>query len=173
MRWKPKIPSDAKTVLAFAALFLFFLSTPLYAKVVTQVGSNTPAAETPSNTRCDNTTPITSLSGATGGVPASIDQLPSPNVVCGPGFCDGTDICNAGMGETCGTCPAECGACPPGFCDGTDICNAGMGENCRTCVLECGACPPSFCDGTDPCNAGMGENCSTCARMRRLSARLL
>lgn len=65
---------------------------------------------------------------------------------CGDGFC--------GAGETCSTCPGECGICSGAFCgDGT--CNAG--ESCNTCTADCGACT---C-GNGVC--GAGETCSTCA----------
>ncbi len=64
---------------------------------------------------------------------------------CGDGPCD--------AGETCTTCPSDCGACT--VCgDGT--CDAG--ETCSACASDCGAC--IVCgDGT--CNGG--EDCGTCA----------
>ncbi|MFA6198269.1 MAG: right-handed parallel beta-helix repeat-containing protein [Patescibacteria group bacterium] len=74
-------------------------------------------------------------------------------------------------GETCSTCPADCGACcgngacvapencsncsaDCGNCCGDGSCN--FGENCTSCPGDCGAC---FC-GDTVCNNG--ETCSTC-----------
>ncbi len=50
--------------------------------------------------------------------------------------CCGNGACNAGIGETCSTCAADCGACCG---DGT--CDAGIGETCSTCATDCGGCP--------------------------------
>jgi hypothetical protein len=63
---------------------------------------------------------------------------------CGDGRCDD--------GETCTTCPLDCGFCP--MCgDGT--CNPG--ETCSSCPQDCGSC--SNC-GTGFCNDG--KNCISC-----------
>jgi uncharacterized protein YkwD len=64
---------------------------------------------------------------------------------CGDGACAG--------GESCETCPADCGACDPcgnGACDN--------GETCMSCAADCGEC--------DPCGNGAcdnGETCMSCA----------
>jgi hypothetical protein len=50
------------------------------------------------------------------------------SVLCGNTVCD--------PGESCSTCPTDCGVCPPscgnGICDG--------GESCSTCPTDCGSC---------------------------------
>ncbi|MCU0678960.1 MAG: hypothetical protein MUC28_00740 [Planctomycetes bacterium] len=66
--------------------------------------------------------------------------------VCGNSACE--------AGETCSTCPADCGACPPACGDG--VCNGT--ETCSTCPADCGACPPACGDGV--CNGT--ETCTTC-----------
>jgi cysteine-rich repeat protein len=58
----------------------------------------------------------------------TIDVVP---VFCGDGSCNN--------GETCSTCPGDCGVCPPICPDG--ICN-GV-ETCTTCSADCGACAPT------------------------------
>jgi hypothetical protein len=53
-------------------------------------------------------------------------------------FCgDGT--CEVSLGETCGTCAADCGTCPPKCGDGT----CEVPENCTSCAQDCGACAES------------------------------
>jgi len=57
---------------------------------------------------------------------AEIDASPfSCGGPCGDGACSGI--------ETCGNCPADCGACPPGCGDG--ICDCG--ETCGNCPADC------------------------------------
>ncbi|MBM4370131.1 MAG: hypothetical protein FJ098_00655 [Deltaproteobacteria bacterium] len=70
---------------------------------------------------------------------------------CGACACP-DEACNGD--ETCETCPADCGACPPECPDGE--CNGD--ETCETCPADCGACPPECPDGE--CNGD--ETCSTC-----------
>jgi MYXO-CTERM domain-containing protein len=48
---------------------------------------------------------------------------------CGDGACGG--------GETCLSCPADCGACPPACGDG----ECAADESCAACPGDCGACP--------------------------------
>jgi hypothetical protein len=57
-------------------------------------------------------------------------------------------------GETCTSCPGDCGACPATCGNGT----CDPGESCSNCPSECGACPP-VC-GNGPCESG--EDCSNC-----------
>jgi hypothetical protein len=56
--------------------------------------------------------------------------------------------------ETCTSCPADCGACAPtcpdGACDPT--------ESCATCAADCGACAPVCPNGA--CEPG--ESCMSC-----------
>ncbi|MBW2458878.1 MAG: hypothetical protein JRI68_30540, partial [Deltaproteobacteria bacterium] len=65
---------------------------------------------------------------------------------CGDGDC--------GDGETCTSCPDDCGDCPPSCGDGD--CNGS--ETCDTCPDDCGACPPTC--GDNSCNGN--ETCETC-----------
>jgi hypothetical protein len=72
---------------------------------------------------------------------------------CGDGSCN--------FGETCGSCPSDCGVCPPACGDGS--CNGS--ETCATCPGDCGACPPvcgdGSCNGTETCNSCPGD-CGAC-----------
>lgn len=93
----------------------------------------------------------------------------------------GNGVCEAGRGENCDTCSADCGCqtgfvCNRGFCrksavcgDGT--CEAEKGENCSNCNPDCGCgfgavchnnkCSAPFC-GDGDCRPERGEDCSTC-----------
>ena len=56
----------------------------------------------------------------------------------------GNGTCSSGFGETCSTCPADCGPCP-------QVCgdyNCSAGENCSNCPTDCGSCLCS--DFTNP-----------------------
>src|SRR5215471_11223584 len=63
-----------------------------------------------------------------------------PNGFCGDGLCNN--------GETCSTCPTDCGTCAP-FC-GDGRCNGT--ETCSTCPSDCGTCPP---DASPPDASGV------------------
>jgi hypothetical protein len=91
------------------------------------------------------------------------------NVACGNGACESQ------YGETCTSCPADCGPCADtcgdhvcgptescascpadcGSCCGNHLCD--HGETCRTCPGDCGAC----C-GNHVCEATLGETCASC-----------
>ncbi len=93
---------------------------------------------------------------------------------CGDGACAG--------GETCTTCPADCG-CEAGFtckdgtceeatcevdCTGKDCGDDGCGGSCGDCAEgeacvagQCGACVPA-CDGKDCGDDGCGATCGAC-----------
>ncbi len=75
-------------------------------------------------------------------------SAPSPGgPVCSNSACE--------AGETCSSCPQDCGTCPPGCGDG--MCN-GI-ETCETCPTDCGAC---VC-GDGVCqNNGGGETSFGC-----------
>lgn len=76
--------------------------------------------------------------------PAAEDAGPDPSEVpvgCGDGQCD--------AGETCETCPADCGACPVSCPNGS--CDAG--EDCGSCPDDCGACLPT-------CGGAGGNTCT-------------
>lgn len=64
--------------------------------------------------------------------------------VCGNGRC--------GSGETCASCPTDCGTCP--VCPDS-VCSGS--ESCWSCAADCGAC--SVC-GDGIC--GQGESCLSC-----------
>ena len=105
---------------------------------------------------------------------------------CGNGTCSG--------GETCATCPQDCGnCCGNGTCDNGETCATcandcfsccgngvcGPGETCSNCSQDCGACCGNgTCDGGETCSTcpqdcgnccgngacDGGETCSTCAQ---------
>ena len=68
--------------------------------------------------------------------------------VCGDGDC------TPSSGESCTSCPADCGSCA-GCGDGT--CSTSTGESCASCPADCGDC--DFC-GDRVCDGG--ETCETC-----------
>lgn len=65
-------------------------------------------------------------------------------------------------GETCSSCPADCGTCAP-VC-GDDQCNGT--ETCGDCPQDCGACPircgDNLCEGDETCSSCPGD-CGSCA----------
>jgi hypothetical protein len=89
---------------------------------------------------------VSGLGGAAGDF--SLDIVLEPPV-CGDGFC--VD------GETCASCPDDCGACrpPPPTC-GNGACEAG--ETCESCAADCGDCSPTCGNGV--CEPG--EGCGSC-----------
>ncbi len=68
------------------------------------------------------------------------------------GQCCGNGKCEAQYGETCATCLADCGPC----C-GNGTCDPNYNETCNTCPADCGQC----C-GNGKCEADYNENCATC-----------
>ncbi len=118
--------------------------------------------------------------------PDACSKCPNQNA-CIDGYCTytvcGDGLCNWLIGESCRTCPGDCGACAPaprcgdGACNGSDTCEScpadcgacaaaakcGDGacngsESCASCAQDCGACGPKCGDGT--CNGA--ETCSSC-----------
>ena len=80
----------------------------------------------------------------------------------------GDTICNAGMGENCTTCVADCGVC----C-GDTICDPGLGETTASCPADCmggttttgmGMCTHDACTAGTPldpsCNATANIACN-------------
>ncbi|MEK6954322.1 MAG: LamG-like jellyroll fold domain-containing protein [Candidatus Micrarchaeota archaeon] len=64
-----------------------------------------------------------------------VDYAPktSKTPICGDNCCYG--------GETCTSCPGDCGSCGPVCGDG--LCN--NGESCSSCSSDCGSCGPPSC----------------------------
>ncbi|UQA62117.1 hypothetical protein [Polyangium aurulentum] len=83
--------------------------------------------------------------------------------VCGDSSCSGGKcgdaVCDANAGESCWSCPGDCGAC--GVC-GDGKCDSMAGEDCWSCTADCGSCPAPTC-GDGICDAATGEDCGTCA----------
>jgi hypothetical protein len=105
--------------------------------------------------------------------------IPNCGKECGDGQCT--------VGESCVSCPDDCGACDPvcgdGFCQGAEhcsscpfdcgSCDAVCGdsactdtESCTTCPTDCGVCPDScgdgFCQEAESCQ-NCPEDCGNCA----------
>jgi hypothetical protein len=63
--------------------------------------------------------------------------------------------------ETCSTCPADCGPCPAQC--GNMSCEAS--ESCTTCPADCGACPAqcgnAICEPSESCTS-CASDCGTC-----------
>jgi PGF-pre-PGF domain-containing protein len=60
-------------------------------------------------------------------------EATTKSIICGDGRCEG--------GETCSSCPQDCGRCPSGrkaYC-GDGRCEGG--ETCSSCPQDCGVCP--------------------------------
>jgi hypothetical protein len=110
--------------------------------------------------------------GAGGGLGRTGQPLCAPDagsVVCGD------QICQKTLGESCVTCPGDCGTCPPDSgmdssspkC-GNKVCENQAGESCAICPSDC--CPdggrrdgPTAAKcGDGVCDAKGGETCGTC-----------
>ena len=128
----------------------------------------------------DTTTGPTDTGGGTSGASSgSVDAGSGSDAdqACGDALCD------AKIGESCSTCPADCGdCCGDGKCDltkfetcttcekdcgpckavcGDGKCEKQLGETCMTCKPDCGSCPATCGDGK--CETGI-ETCATCAK---------
>lgn len=91
-------------------------------------------------------------SGREGKVSVVVKRDTQPSAYCGDGNCD--------SGETCSSCPGDCGACQPTTYCGDHFCNGG--ETCYSCPGDCGTCPvtPSTYCGDGNCDSD--ETCSSC-----------
>ena len=79
---------------------------------------------------------------------------------CGSGPICGDGFCTASVGETCSSCPTDCGACAA-FC-GDGSCN--NGETCSTCANDCGTCNNGGGGGGGSGGGGSGSwgSCGSC-----------
>jgi len=80
--------------------------------------------------------------------PASLCEI-EPGPFCGDGDC--------GSGESCSSCPGDCGACPIETYCGDEECNGN--EDCETCPGDCGTCQTETYCGDGTCDAD--EECGT------------
>ncbi len=74
--------------------------------------------------------------------------------IVGPGGGCGNMVCDPG--ESCSSCPSDCGPCPG--C-GNGFCQPALGETCSSCPIDCGPCPGC---GNGFCQPALGETCSSC-----------
>ncbi len=85
------------------------------------------------------------------------------------GSCCGNGVCEAAKGETCSTCPGDCGSCPVSVCNKNGVCDSAAGETCWNGVsgcTDCGSCSSQYC-GDGSCTTskwGYSEGCDTCAK---------
>ena len=75
-----------------------------------------------------------------------------PSPVCGDSMCDSM------TGETCTSCPEDCGACYVEPQCGDQICQEW--EDCQACPEDCGTCRNDPVCGDAGCNGG--ETCESC-----------
>ncbi|HEY3351840.1 MAG TPA: 3D domain-containing protein [Polyangia bacterium] len=95
---------------------------------------------------------------------AGVGTAPAPTPSCGDGDC--------GAGETCSSCPADCGACASGGAGTT--CGDGWcdsDETCASCPADCGTCSSGgsgttcgdgWCDWNEDC-ASCPADCGACS----------
>jgi len=72
----------------------------------------------------------------------------------------GDDRCDPDRGESCDSCPTDCGTCDT--C-GNAVCDGG--ENCRSCrrLRSCVACGDATCDASEDCFL-LPSDCGVCVR---------
>eukprot|EP00727_Mastigamoeba_balamuthi_P014846 m51a1_g9988 putative domain protein (1173) ;mRNA; f:31566-35895 len=66
----------------------------------------------------------------------------------------GDATCDSSLGETCSSCPTDCGAC----C-GNGACDTALGENCKNCPSDCS----KPCCGDGICGLVSGANETSCS----------
>jgi len=81
-----------------------------------------------------------------------------------PPLCDGDGFCNPMLGETCVSCPGDCGPCR-GLC-GDGVC--ATVETCAACPADCGTCAGGVCgdgilDPGEECDDGNGISGDGCS----------
>lgn len=66
------------------------------------------------------------------------ESLPGSTPPSGGASCNSTPSCDASAGETCSTCPSQCGTCggPTASCNLNGVCD-GATEDCETCPSDC------------------------------------
>ncbi len=101
---------------------------------------------------------------------------PAPAAVCGNGVREGTEVCDDGFADACGTCNATCTGAGSGAlcgdgatCPQVEACDDGFANDCGACNATCsGAGTGSVCgDGvrcfeTEACDDGFTDACGTC-----------
>ncbi|MCA9656549.1 MAG: hypothetical protein H6712_30980 [Myxococcales bacterium] len=98
------------------------------------------------------------------GCPCVLGQVCKSGLVCSDGLCIpctdcaecGNNSCDVAQGESCASCPADCGACES--C-GNDLCEPELAEDCASCPADCDACESC---GNGSCEADQGEDCFSC-----------
>jgi hypothetical protein len=81
----------------------------------------------------------------------NVSSSASGGASCGDTNCD--------PGETCMTCPADCGQCGPVCPNGQ--CEAG--ETCMSCPSDCGQCPNNCAHDLCVTGVKLDPNCDQCA----------
>ncbi len=93
----------------------------------------------------------------------SITTTQQPTTYCGDSFCNG--------GETCSSCPSDCGSCTPikksdgSFCSSASECSGGccVYGKCRSSSSYCG---DNYCDGDETC-LNCSSDCGACASVKK------
>jgi hypothetical protein len=112
---------------------------------------------------CNGVESCSAGSCVTGSNPCPGQSCDEAGDFCFVDACDGDTVCDAG--ESCNTCPAECGAGGGPGC-GNGVCEPSRGEDCLSCAADCagkqsGKANQRFC-----CGDGAGSNPVGCGDSR-------